>query len=104
MQQIRQQNDALIVDQTQPGSFNTLFFNLTKAPFDNPLVRKAVATAIDSAVVAQALAPFGAQTWTLSPPDYPSGWAAEDLPEDLRYDYDPDRARELLAEAGHGNG
>ncbi|RQP08140.1 MAG: ABC transporter substrate-binding protein [Paracoccus sp. BP8] len=104
VQQIRQQNDALIVDQTQPGSFNTLFFNLTKAPFDNPLVRKAIATAIDSAVVAQALAPFGAQTWTLSPPDYPSGWAAEELPDDLRYDYDPDRARELLIEAGHGNG
>lgn len=104
MQQVSQQDDSLQVDQTNPGSFNTLFFNLTKAPFDNPMVRKAVATAIDSAVVARALAPFGQQTWTLSPPQYPSGWAADELPEALRYEYDPDIARQMLADAGHSNG
>lgn len=104
MAQIQQQNEALLVDQTAPGSFNTLYFNLTKAPFDNPLVRQAVATAINSAVVAQALAPFGAQTWTLSPPDYPTGWAEDELPEELRYAYNPDLAREMLTEAGFANG
>ncbi|WEX09110.1 ABC transporter substrate-binding protein [Chelativorans sp. AA-79] len=102
--QIKQRDSSLLVDMTNPGSFMTIHINLTAEPFDNPLVRKAIATAIDTEVVANALAPMGRPTYTLSPPHYPTGWAHEDLPEELRYDYNPDRARELLAEAGHPNG
>ncbi len=102
--QVKQRDSSLLVDMTNPGSFMTLHMNLTAAPFDNPLVRKAIATAIDSGQVANALAPMGRPSVTLSPPHYPTGWEAEELPEELRYEYDPDRARELLAEAGHPDG
>jgi len=102
--QIMQRDSSLLVDMTNPGSFMTLHINLTQAPFDDPLVRKAIATAIDTDAVANALTPMGFPTISLSPPHYPTGFSREQLPEDLRYDYNPDRARELLSEAGHPNG
>ncbi|WP_274425170.1 ABC transporter substrate-binding protein [Chelativorans sp. YIM 93263] len=102
--QIRQRDPDLRVDMTNPGSFMTLHINLNQEPFDNPMVRKAIATAIDSAAVANALAPMGMPTVTLSPPHYPTGWAREELPEELRYDYNPDTARQMLADAGFADG
>lgn len=102
--QIRQRDSSLLVDMTNPGSFMTLHMNLNVAPFDNPLVRKAIATSISSEIVANAMAPMGQPTFTLSPPDYPTGWAHDELPEELRYDHNPEAARELLREAGFPNG
>jgi peptide/nickel transport system substrate-binding protein len=104
VQQIQAQDASLVVDMTDPGSFNTLHINLTRPPFDDLRVRQALATAIDRDMLANALAPMAKPSWTLSPPSYPTGWVHDDLPEDLRYDYDPDRARALLAEAGHPDG
>jgi len=89
---------------TVPGSFNTLHINLTRKPFDNLLVRKAIMHAIDRPAVAQALAPMGGTMAGLQPDFFPAGFKVEDLPEDLRYPYDPERAKALLAEAGYPDG
>jgi peptide/nickel transport system substrate-binding protein len=103
--QIKQRDSSLLVDMTNPGSFMTLHINLTVELFGNSLVRKAIATAIDSQTVANALAPMGRPSVTLSPPHYPTGWAADELPDQSdRYDYSPDAARVLLAEAGFPDG
>ncbi|MTV28880.1 ABC transporter substrate-binding protein, partial [Nitriliruptoraceae bacterium ZYF776] len=102
--QIRQRDSSLLVDMTNPGSFMTLHINLNVEPFNDPLVRRAIATSISSEIVANAMAPMGQPTFTLSPPDYPTGWAHDELPEKLRYDHNPDAARELLREAGFPNG
>lgn len=101
---IQAQNPDLVFDMTAPGSFNTLFFNLTRPPLDNILVRQAIAHGINKEELVQALAPMSNISYTLNPPHYPTGFALEELPEELRYEYDPEKAKALLAEAGYPDG
>jgi peptide/nickel transport system substrate-binding protein len=61
-----------------------------------PEVRQALAHAIDREGIVQSLLPEGAEVATNFMPPTVDGWA-EDV---TTYDYDPERARELLAEAG----
>jgi peptide/nickel transport system substrate-binding protein len=74
--------------------------NNARAPFDNPLVREAVAHAIDrQAIVDGAMFGYGTPIGTHFAPHNP---AYVDLTEQSAHD--PDRARELLAEAGFPDG
>jgi peptide/nickel transport system substrate-binding protein len=72
-----------------------------KAPFDDPLVRKAMAYAIpydqiiDNVYLGRASQPKG-----FLDPNAP-GYTSDGLPE---YTYDPDAAKDLLAQAGHADG
>lgn len=102
--QMQAQKSDLIFDITSPGSFNTLFFNLSKDPLQNILIRKAIMMGINKQELVDALQPMSKMCYTLNPPNYPTGFALEDLPEDLRYEYNPDEAKKLLAEAGMPNG
>jgi peptide/nickel transport system substrate-binding protein len=102
--QMQAQKADLLFDMTVPGSFNTLFFNLDKDPLQNILIRKAIMHGINKQEIVEALAPMSRMVYTLNPPNYPTGFKLEELPEDLRYEYDPDKAKKLLAEAGMPNG
>ncbi|PZX16967.1 peptide/nickel transport system substrate-binding protein [Palleronia aestuarii] len=102
--QMQSQMPDLIFDLTVPGSFNTLFFNLTKDPLQNLQVRQAIAHGINKQQIVDALQPLAKMVYTLNPPDYPTGFTEEELPEDLRYEHDPDKAKALLADAGFPNG
>lgn len=101
---ILQRDPTLKIDMTVPGSFNTLHINLTRPPFDNLKVRQALMHAIDRPAVAQALAPMGGTMAGLQPDFFPAGFKIEDLPAELQYPYDPERAKALLAEAGFPDG
>jgi len=72
-----------------------IFFNTTKAPFDDVRVRQAVNYAVDQAAIVEALFE-GAALESTAPFASPIFGYSEQTP----YSYDPDRARELLAEAG----
>ncbi|MGY1827469.1 MULTISPECIES: ABC transporter substrate-binding protein [unclassified Blastococcus] len=62
----------------------------------DPRVRQAIAHAIDRETIVNSLLPEGAEVATNFMPPTVDGWA-EDVPT---YEYDPERARQLLEEAG----
>jgi peptide/nickel transport system substrate-binding protein len=83
-------------------TYLVLYINRDRAEFDDPLVRQAVNHAIDRQAIVDTVL-NGAGDAAVQP--FPEGYFAynEDYPGDY-YTYDPERARELLAEAGLENG
>ncbi len=79
-----------------------LGFNCSHAPFDDVKVRQALCYALDRDSVADAVfGPKGEPSTNL----FPGGsWYSPDLPEELKYNYDPEKAKALLAEAGYPDG
>jgi oligopeptide transport system substrate-binding protein len=74
-------------------------FNVTRKPFDDPRVRKALAMAVDKNRIVKKITRGGELTTTHFVPD---GTANYTSPEGL--EYNPDAARKLLAEAGYPGG
>lgn len=82
---------------------NYLGFNCSKAPFDNVKVRQAVCYAIDrSAIVTAVYENMGAPANSI----VPNGAWGYDTKYDTQYPYEfnPGKAKELLAEAGYAGG
>lgn len=74
-----------------------MVLNVDQAPFDDPLVRQALAHAIDrTAINDGTYSGLGVPTDFL----YYEGSSQTPAGLDSKYDHDPDRARELLAKAG----
>ncbi len=97
MQSIRQRKPAIVFDATAPGSSNHLHINLTRKPFDDVRVRRAVAYAIDRETIAKGLAPMGGVMWGINPQQYRGSVTDRDLPPELQYRHDPAKAKALLA-------
>ena len=85
---------------TPTVQYGELFIKASKAPFDDPLVRRALNHAIDRVVIADFVTEGGgAPAFGPIAPDSPAKGVTEDP-----YPYDPELARELLAEAGYADG
>lgn len=84
-----------------PGQCTSYFgFNLNYAPFDNLQVRQAFAQAIDrEAWVEDIFAGLGSVAYSFIPPGFPGH--QEDL---VVYEFNPDAAKQALADAGYPNG
>lgn len=78
-----------------------LGFNVTKPPFDNKLVRQAMCWLVDREGIAEAILYGHAQPAQVGIPE--SHWAFNPGIRDA-YGFDPERARQLLEEAGYGDG
>jgi len=78
-------------------------FNTTKAPFDDPLVRQAFAYAIDrQKLIDTVLKGEQKPAKTFAPPGIFGSPAEDDAWEGISFD--PEKAQQLLAEAGYANG
>jgi len=95
------------VDVFGVGEVSTVYFNVTKPPFDDPRVRKAVANALNRD---EFLALYGTSVAQKVFSPVPEAFMAGGLTEqeltnrNLDYQFDPTKAKQLLAEAGLGNG
>ena len=89
-----------VLDERGPSGQFRIYFNVSKAPFDDIRLRRAFMHAIDRQAIVNTLWPNGLGMVATSPlpPGY-FGHAPVEVP-----DFDPDRARELLAEAGYPDG
>lgn len=101
---IMSQNPNLKMDISLPGNNWSLHFNMGRKPFDDERVRKAFAYAINRQAISDALTPPTPRTYGLNPPANPGSLNADNTPAELKYDYDPEKAKALLAEAGFPDG
>ena len=83
------------------AAFNILYLGMNQntEPLDDPLVREAIAHAIDKEEVVSASLPEGTVPATQFMPDLVNGYS----PDVETYDYDPQLAEEMLAEAGQSD-
>jgi len=95
--------DAQIIT-LQPGSLQFLHFNMNVEPLDDVRVRQAIAYAIDQSVWSEVFGVLSGPLPAIVPATFFGALQPEDTPEDLRYEYNPERAKELLAEAGYPDG
>ncbi|TYC60517.1 polyamine ABC transporter substrate-binding protein [Rhodobacterales bacterium] len=84
----------------RPGEMSVLHLNMSAPPLDNILVRKAFAHAISRDAMVQFKGPDVTLAAISPVPEGHLGYTA-DVPT---YDYDVDKAKELLAEAGYPDG
>lgn len=98
---IEQRGKVKVDSFPQTNAFQAIVFNAQLAPFDNPKVRQAIAAALPYQAMFQA-AQFGrgrilfGANWTEVPDSA--------FPRTMPLNLDLDRAKALLAEAGHPNG
>ena len=101
---MQQRSADTIFDATVPGSFNMLHLNLTREPLQDLRVRQAIRYAIDNEALASAYGPLAGPMVGIIAPAFQGSVTKEELPPELQYNYDPEKAKALLAEAGYPNG
>jgi peptide/nickel transport system substrate-binding protein len=101
---IMSQDPSLQMDISLPGNFWSLHFNMGRKPFDDIRVRKAFVYAVNRQEISDAITPATPRVYGLNPPAIPGSLNKDTTPEELQYNYDPDKARALLAEAGLPDG
>ncbi|MCO1655427.1 ABC transporter substrate-binding protein [Pseudonocardia humida] len=93
---------GIVVHRDPTLTYLVLYLNRARSEFGNPLVRQALNHAIDRKAIVDGIY-FGAGSPTVQP--FPEGYYAHNpaYPGDY-YPYDPQKARDLLAQAGLAGG
>ncbi|MFP4589135.1 MAG: ABC transporter substrate-binding protein [Candidatus Acetothermia bacterium] len=90
----------LVVDLMGPGNMYHLHFNMSEEPFDNYKVRRALAYAFDRDEIVEFRGPaVSRKTYSMVPPGYFAHTS-----EVKKYEYDLEKAQQLLEEAGYPDG
>lgn len=99
--------ENLTVDVFGPGEVATIHFNTTVEPLDNPLVRQAIAYGLDRDEFLALFAEESAENvFSPVPAQFMTGGLTEEeaTAAGLDYSYNPEKAAELMAEAGYADG
>ena len=100
----RLSKQGFMIDSKGPEINWWLHINTRMKPLEDIRVRKAISLAINGADLRTLLGPVATPAVAMVGPSYFGAAPAEAFPESLRRRYDPDAAKKLLAEAGHGSG
>lgn len=93
-------DDRYVIQRTPGTGYTYIGLNNQSEPLDNVLVRQAISHLVNrEAIVSLLLSGIGEPGVSMISPNLP--WFNPDVP---RFDYNPERARELLAEAGFDGG
>src|SRR5882762_5973945 len=95
-----QRHPRIRVDQIKGLEMYFLMMNVAYKPFDNKLVRQAINYCVDAPAIVKNI--FDGIGYTVDGPVGPRVIGAD--PKLKRYPYDPQKARELLAQAGYAKG
>jgi len=88
-----------------PGELVFLNLNMTRKPFDDIRVRKAIFYSIDRDSLIQFIGKDTTEREvTALQKNYLGSLQEEELPKELLYEYDPDKAKKLMEEAGYPKG
>jgi len=95
---------GVVVDALPLGSPATLHFNMTVKPLNDVRVRKALAYAIDRKQMHLYFGTVWKEMTAPVPPSYFGALPKEETPYDYQYNYDLEKAKKLLADAGYPGG
>jgi peptide/nickel transport system substrate-binding protein len=104
VEQIQKANPTAVISIMQPGSLQFLHFNMKIKPLDDVRVRQAIAYAIDRKVWKSVFGVVSGPLPTIVPEEFYGAIKTADIPADLTYAYNIDKAKALLAAAGYPNG
>ena len=93
----------LPLDETARPGIHYVGFNILRPPFNNALVRQAFAYAIDRQVITDMAMKYKASNPTPATTLTPSGTLGRDLYGEVGTAFDPQKAKELLTEAGYSD-
>ncbi|MBV7336713.1 polyamine ABC transporter substrate-binding protein [Chloroflexi bacterium TSY] len=99
--------DGLTVDTFGPGEVATIHFNTSVEPLDNPQVRQAISHALErDEFLALYAEEAGENVFAPVPFQFMEGGLTQEEVEaaGVYYEYDPEKAADLLAEVGFGDG
>jgi peptide/nickel transport system substrate-binding protein len=105
IQAMKKKTKIIFDTRFQLGVASWLHFNMTRKPFDDIRIRKALAHAINRAEFVQLFGPSTTEKLYSHVPPYAFGaLKKEDIPKELLYEYNPQKAKQLLKEAGYPKG
>ena len=102
--QIKQADPKAYVEPFFIGNHLTLAFRVTKRPLDDKRVRQAVSLAIDRDAMNKTLTFGDSRKCAWLPISIGANWALPSEEAAKLYPHDPEKAKRLLLEAGHGSG
>jgi len=97
---VRLEEDGFTMNNRKDRSISLKVFNTSVKPFDDVRVRQAWAHAVDFGAISEAIAPYLQSGASSMLPSWMDVYSS-DVPV---YEFDPEKARSLLAEAGYPDG